>query len=67
MGRYRVTASTTELADPKKLPEDPIDGLLYKYVRMRLERDLLHWGVRWECCPVYQDIFQVANASEVCR
>ena len=62
-----AAAKRMELADPKKLPEDPIDGLLYKYVRMRLERDLLHWGVRWECCPVYQDIQQVANASEVCH
>ena len=61
-----AAAAAGHNAAARALPPDPIDGALYAYVRMRLQRDLAAHRVRPECCPVYETVQQAANASEVC-
>ena len=48
------------------MPEDPIDGIIYRFVRLRLSRDLSRHHVRPECCPTFDTLEEAADATEVC-
>ena len=43
-----------------------IDGALFAYVRMRLQRDLERHRVRQECCAVYDSVHEASVANETC-
>ena len=63
----KATAAAARLqASVHLLPPDPIDGALYAYVSMRLQRDLHAHRVRPECCPTYETVAQAASTKEVC-
>ena len=61
---HAVTLPLPTLATPStgvdaSLTPDPLDGMLYDYVRQRFLRETQQHGIRLECCPTFERMAEI--------